>query len=152
MFMRTHNFDLVGALCGAALMAVAVIGAVTVGGWVNPAHAAEPDGGTTMQVDIPKPTCQFTWTQLTEVSDELVANHANIKETVLTGAKAKNLLALVNAQPGADIDFDGVVFLENTNTEQVKVAYSKDGCVFKVFEITAAQFKQVMKGLTEANP
>jgi hypothetical protein len=51
-----------------------------------------------------------------EVSNELAATHPNVKATILTGSKAKSLLAL-----------------------------SKDGCVFKVAQITSAEFKEVTR-------
>jgi hypothetical protein len=72
------------------------------------------------------PACQFTWTQLVEVSNELAATYPNLKATILTGSKAKSLLALITASPGGDaIDFDAIVFLENTNTHIVKFAYQQ---------------------------
>jgi hypothetical protein len=103
--------------------------------------------------DEAKPACQFSWQQLTEVSDELVAHHANVKETKLEGDQAKHLLVFINASgPGADIDFDGAVFLENTETHLVKFAFSKDGCVFKVAQITSDQFHKLMNDVAAANP
>src|SRR5271154_7080097 len=47
------------------------------------------------------------------VAGALAANHANIKETKIEGAKAES---------GDAIDLDAIVFLENTNTHIVKFA------------------------------
>jgi hypothetical protein len=82
----------VAALAAAATGAAILIGLLA----TTPAHSQE--------------ACKSTWKQLVKVSDELVANHPNVKETKLEGARAKNLLALVHTIPGYEaIDFDGVV-------------------------------------------